>query len=884
MSTFWQDLRHGVRLAATRPGFTAVAVVTLALGIGPNTAVFSVVNSLVLSPPPYPDPDRIVSTPQIARGRADRARLSLPSTDDFQDWRRETRTLAYVALYAPDSLTLTGFGDPVRLNGARVSPALFPLLGVGPMVGRTFIDSEEQPAAAPVVLLSHTLWDQKLGRDPAIVGKPLVLDGVGRQVVGIMPARFEFPAREIEYWVPYPLAPPERGPNERRVAIVPFLARLKPGVSIEQAAAEGNTIIIRNRDSAPGGPGPDSTDPGGSAGRSAGPDGEKQRATTGGRVGGSGQGSGGHGGPPGGAERVVRQDSGGSRGGPGASRPPSGLPLQLVTLQERRSGPLRSALFVLSAAVGLVLFIACANVANLLLSRAASRSREISIRGALGASRGRLVRQMLTESAVFSLLGGILGLLFAVWVVRLLPQLGTAGVARLNEVHLDLRVLLFAALVSTITTLLFGLAPALATARRGLAESLKRRSAAGSAGLHFLGRNRARSALTITQVALALMLLVGAGLLTRSLFTLLGQHLGYRPEGALTVQIQLPRARYPLPQARTAFLDQMLAGMRTMPGVQAAGATNLMPMSQAQISVRFELPGLPVDANPNEPISASVRLVSPGFFKALGTQLLGGREFDDTDRAGGERVVIINSALAARYMAGLDPVGRQIELDGPRRIVGMVESIKPQGLDSEPAPEMYFPLTQFDELLMAEGPLAAATLVVRTSGDPLGLVGAVRAQMGRLDPQLPLFNITTLGQRVADSVAQPRFYAVVLLSFAGLALVLAAVGIYGVLSSQVAQSAREIGIRMALGAGPAHIRRSMLGHAAVLAVVGVGLGLAGAWGLSRFIASLLFGVTPFDLVTYVGAAVVLGAATLAGAYLPTRRATMVDPVVVLRCE
>jgi len=844
MSTVWHDLRHGARLAIARPGFTAIAVIALALGIGPNTAIFSVVNSLLLQPPPYEQPDRIVSTPQLAQRLADRGRMSLPSTDDFQDWRRETRTLAQLALYAPDSLTLTGFGDPYRLDGARVSPALFPLLGIRPILGRTFSDAEEQPDSAPVVVISHALWDRRLGRDPAIVGKPIVLDGVGRQVVGIMPSTFAFPTRETEYWVPLPLAPPDRNPNERRVAIVPFLARLKPGVSIEQAAAEGNMILSRNRDTGPGGPG-------GAADR---------------------------------VGRGVPQGPGPRRTEPGAAGPPSRLPLRFVTLQERRSGPMRPALVVLSAAVGLVLLIACANVANLLLSRAASRRREIAIRVALGAGRGRIIQQMLSESAVFSVLGGILGVLFAVWMVRLLPRLGAPTFAQLNEVQLDWRVLLFAVLVSMAATLLFGLAPALVAARRGLTDPMQQRTVAGAGGFGFFGRHGVRSALTITQIALALMLMVGAGLLARSLFTLVGQDLGYRPDGALAIQLQLPRARYPQPQARTAFLAQVLSGIRATPGVEAAGATNLMPMSQAQIRLSFELPGAPANASPSEPMTAGIRLVSPGLFKALGTRLLAGREFGESDQATSEPVVIINSAMAAQYMAGLDPVGRPVDVGRPRRIVGVVESMKPQGFDSEPSPELYFPLTQFDQVLMAEGPLSATTLVVRTSQDPMGIIGAVRMQVARLDAQMPLFNIATLNQRVSASVAQPRFYVIVLTLFAGLALALAAVGIYGVLTFQVAQSTREIGIRMALGAGPGHVRRVVLGHGAVLALIGVGIGLAGAWGLSRFLASLLFGITPVDAASYAGAAAVLATVAIGGIYVPARRATQVDPVVSLRYE
>ncbi|MFB3854437.1 MAG: ABC transporter permease [Vicinamibacterales bacterium] len=948
MDTFWQDLRHGIRLAASRPGFTAVAAITLALGIGPNTAIFSVVNSLLLTPPPFDEPGRIVTTAQVQAGQQRSGpRPAMPSTDDIQDWRAETRTLERIALYAPDSLTLTGYGDAMRLSGSRVSPALFPLLRVKPMVGRTFEDDEEKPGSAPVVLVSHRLWEQKLGADPAIVGKHIVLDGSPREVIGIMPADFAFPSRDAEYWVPFVLAPPERNPNERRIAVVPFIARLRPGVSVEAAASEGNAIIARNDAFYRGGvPGGESGRPSGRGGGPAGASGPAQASpgrggAEGGQSGGAARrdearpasdgettrggrgptgafGSGeagprtGSGGP--GDEQVPREAAEGGRrgvaGGAGSGRgergtPEAGnqeavggapvggggrqggvqrIPLRLVTLQERQSGQYRPALLVLTAAVGLVLLIACANVANLILSGSTMRVREFAVRAALGAGRARLIRQVLTEGAVLAALGGVIGLLFAYWAIRLLSQIGTPVLQRLEEVRLDVRVLAFAVLVSLFAAVLFGLAPALAVAGEDLVQSLKSRSGTLRARLRLGGPNALPGLLAIVQVALALMLAVGAALLARSLFTLLGRDLGYRPEGALTVQVQLPRARYPRVESRTAFFDQLLAAIRSMPGVEAAGATNMMPMSQAQIRIGFDMPGIVNRSASDEPVTAGVRLVSSDLFKALGTPLLAGRDFTDADQPTSEPVLIVNSAFVARYLPGIEAVGRQVDIDGLRRIVGVVESIRPQGLDSEPGPEMYFPLGQFGQLLMEDGPLSATTLVVRTAGDTAAIVPGIRSQVSRLDPQLPLFNVTTLSQRVADSVAQPRLMASLLGIFAGLALALAAVGIYGVLSSQVAQSTREIGIQMALGAGPRRIRHDVLRNAATLTGIGVTGGLAGAWLLTRYIRSMLFGITPFDATAFAVAAVSLGAVALLGAWLPTRRATMVDPVVALRQE
>lgn len=542
----------------------------------------------------------------------------------------------------------------------------------------------------------------------------------------------------------------------------------------------------------------------------------------------------------------------------------------------------RSALGILAAAVGFVLLIACANVANLVLARSTVRGREFAVRAALGAGRRRLVRQLLTEGAVLSVLGGVAGVILAYWAIRLLPRLGTAEVQRLAEVRLDFRVLAFAAVLSLGTTLLFGLAPALAALSGSLAQSLNQRVAAS--GSRRLPGRPLPGLLTIVQVALALVLVIGAALLTRSFFNLVSQDPGYRPEGALTVQVQLPRSRYPNPRLRAAFLDQALQSIRTIPGVEAAGATNLMPMSQAQIRISFELPGVVTESASDEPLSAGVRLVSSDLFRALGTRLVAGREFTDADGATSEPVMIVNTAFVARYLQGQDALGRQADVNGPRRIVGIVESMKPLGLDSEPMPEMYFPMSQFGQLLMEEGPLAATTLVARTGGDPTSLVPAIRSRISQLDSELPIFNVITLSQRVADSVAAERLYASLLAVFAALALVLASVGIYGVLSAQVAQSTSEIGVRIALGAGPADIRRSVVGRAAALAGIGAAVGMAGAWALSGYIESQLFSVTPFDPPAYAAAAVFLAVAGIAGAWLPARRATMVDPVVALRQE
>ena len=820
MDTFWQDIRQGARMLARNPWFTVIAVLVLALGIGPNTAIWSVVNTLLLTPPPYADPDSIVTMVQMRPGLdAGPRRVTSISTDEFQEWRSATRLLEHMALHAPNTMTLQGLEEPVRLNGASVSPALFPLLRVQPFLGQVFASEHEKSGNERVVLLSRSCWENRFGADQALLGKTIKLEGNDYIVLGVMPAGFEFPARGTEYWVPLVLSPPQRGGNERRVIVMPSIARLKPGVTPAQAAAEGNAII----------------------------------------------------------QRLRREDPEGDF----SPRPAS---LQLPTLQEQAVAPMRPALLALLGAVGFVLLIACANVTSLLLTRATDRQREIAIRAALGAGRLRLTRQLLVESTLLSLAGGAAGFLLGYWGVALLPRFGPGNIPRLEEAHVDWRILAITLGISLLTGLLFGLAPALRCTRLQLLQALKEGGVQARTGLQLFRHNKARSLLAILEYALALVLLIGAGLLMNSFLRLISQNPGYDPKGVLCLQVSLPRARYAEPEAQIAFYDLMLERIRGASGVLSAGIANLMPMSPARMQVSFDIAGQPPPANRSDTPIAGVRIVSPGFLQAMGIPLVEGRDFSEQDGPGAEPVVLVNQALARRYFNRADPVGVRLELMQSCRIVGVAGNVKPGGLDSEPQPEIYLCYRQFGRMLMTSGSTFAPNVVVRTSGDPLAMAPVIRSQVKNQDAQLALFNISTLEQRVSASVAQPRFFTILVGIFAVMALVLAMVGIYGLLSYHVAQCSREIGIRMALGADRPRVFRLVLGQGAGVAGIGIVLGLGGAWAASRLLATMLFGVKPVDVATYLGVSLLMAAVAMLAVFIPARRATAVDPIIALRQE
>ena len=815
MTTILQDVRHGIRLLVRDGAFTSVALVTLAIGIGANTAIFSVVDAVVLSPLPYASPERLV------RVREERAEMrgeggpAIITSDTLLAWRGASETLEGIAGYSQRSFTLTGRGDPVRLRGAAVSPDMFPMLGATPALGRLFESQEERPGANRVVVLSHTLWQQQFGGDRAIVGGTLLLDDEPHEVVGVMARTFSFPDRDTTLWTPLTLTVPNLRPGQVMIMAFAGIARLEPGTPIDRAAAEGQTIV----------------------------------------------------------QRIHSE-----RGGPMADRPAPTL--RLVPLQEEVIGEARSALLLMMAAVGFVLLIACANVANLLLARGATRQREMAIRAAVGAGRGRLLRHLLIENLVLSLAAGAVGVLAALWMIRALPALGPGDIPRLDAVGLNPSIVGFALALSIGTGLLFGLLPALESSRLDLNAALRDEGATGGRGFRLLGANRGRSLLAIGEIALALVLLVGAGLLAKSFMRLAQVDPGYDPDRVLTTRLALPPNRYTEPR-RLAMLDALLARLAETPGVEAAGLVTFLPLTSGEQRVILRVDGGAPPGDPSSPPAARPQVVSAGYFQAMGMRLVQGRWLTPVEDANGSPVVLVNETFARQYVPNEDPIGRQLDLgEGTQEIVGVVADVRHAGLDAEPAAEFYGSYRGQFGRFAARG----VNLAVRTVGDPLAFVPELRRAVLDLDPALPLDDVMTMDARLSGSVARPRFYALLLGLFATLALVLAAVGVYGILAYTVSQRRREIGIRMAVGARQASILALVLRQGATLTALGLVFGVLAALATTRLLRGLLFGVTPNDMTTFVVAPLVLGAIGLLACYLPARRAARVDPVLALRGE
>ena len=920
METLWQDFQYGLRMLVKKPAFTAVAVLTLALGIGANSAIFSVVNSVLLRPLPYKDPDQLVrfvmDRPPMA-GEGGPRRIPSITTDDFQEYRLQSETLEQIAIYSGHSATMTSLEEPVRLNGGRVSPAMFELLGASPLMGRVFEREEETPGNDRVVILSEMAWERYFGQDPNILNRTLILDDNPYSVVGIMPVDFEFPNPETEYWIPAAVRPAIQRQVGRIEISGSTLARLKEGVSLETAVAEANTIFARlhpvgasfdggdftrGQPAAPGGG--DSGEqasgrqrrgmrigrPSEQAGdEGSAPEGQVQRRVVRGGPGPGGEAGGGRevvtGGPGSdgrGGRQVVRggRGRGGGGGGPMAGQDPlANSTIDLIPLQEELVAPVRPALIVLLVAVGFVLLIACANVANLLLTRASGRQLEIAIRAALGAGRVRLVRQVLTESISLAVLGGALGCLLAYWGVGALKTLEPGTIPRIDEIGIDPTVLAFTLGISVLTGILFGLAPAFRISNSERMEALKEGGTYALSGFDLFRRNKTRSLLAIAEVALAVVLLIGGGLLINSFTNLASVDPGYEPENVLTFQVSLPPARYPDVVGRRGFHEQLLQRIDTMPGVEYAGAVNILPLTPNNVRMAFAMPG---EGDYQQRAVADVRVVTPEYFDAMGIQLLEGRTFTEQDREGQQRVLLVNETFARRYFPDSSPVNREFQAGptGMTWIVGIVGDVHHQGLDSEIQPEVYFPHSQ------AAGGFAnlPMTFAIRTVGDPMALVPEVRRSVLDLDSSLTVDNLRTMEDRLFSSIAGPRFYAVLLGVFAAIALVLASVGIYGVLAYSVSQRTREIGIRMALGAERRNVLRLILSQGMVLTAIGIVAGLAGAFAVTRYLESMLFGLTALDPTTFVGVTALLILTAATACYVPARRATKVDPIVALRYE
>ena len=806
MELLLQDVRYAVRLLLKRPLFATVAVVTLALGIGANTAIFSVVDAVLLTPLAYQEPDRLMMIWAInSSSNADQQPASVP---DFDDLKEQSQSFDEIAASRNQAFNLADGDEPERVGGARVSVNMFSTLAVKPMVGRDFLESEGLAGAQPVVILSHSLWQQRYGSDQNIVGRALNVDGKSYTVVGVLPKGIYYPAQDTNLYVPFI---PQQNEIVRGARFLRVVGRLKKDVSPAEARAEMETIAGRVADAYP--------------------------ATN------------------------------------------KGWGIYLVPLHEQIVGRVRPALIVLLSAVGCVLLIACTNVANLLLARAAARSSEFAIRAALGASRWQLVRQLLTESLVLSALGGVFGLLLATWGVPFLTGISASSIPRVEGIGINIRVLGFTAIVSLVTGAVFGLAPALRSSSKQLTHALRegRRGSTGSI-LH----QRLLGALVVSEIAIAMVLLVVAGLMIRSFLSISNVAPGLNPKGVITLGVGLPLSRYPGVQQQAVFYDKLVAQVRTLPGVESAASVIRLPMLGFNASTGFTVQGKPVQQG-TEP-NADYRAVTDDYFRTMGIPLLKGRDFTVRDSKDAPDAMIINDMLAERFFPGEDPVGKRIQIfpDATRwrDIVGVVGNVKLLGLDAETNPTIYVPYGQ--------NPYPAALrnvfLVARTSSDPKSLIASIRSELKSLDKDIPVSQVQTMEEVISGSLAQRRLSMSLLVVFAALAAGLSAVGIYGVMAYTVAQRTHEIGIRMALGAEQKDVIKMVMGDGAKLTLAGIGAGLAVAVGLTRFLQSLLYQVSATDTVTYASIALLLTVVALLASYMPARRAAKVDPMEALRCD
>jgi putative ABC transport system permease protein len=807
MDKLLPDIRYAFRMLLNNRAFTAVAVLALALGIGANTAIFSVVNSVLLRPLPYRDPQRLIMLWENYQQRGGPEREWF-SPADFKDFRDQAQSLENVVALLGWGPTLTGQDEPEDLQGAAVSYDTFSMLGVEPAIGRSFAADEDRAGAERVVVLSHRLWQRRFGSDPAIIGNSLILGGESYTAIGVMPRGFNSPILpDTEIWRPLTPAIAALAGCDRGCVVLRVMAKLKPGVTLDAARAETSAIAARMTEQYP----------------------ETNK----------------------------------------------GVGSTVVPLHEQLVGDVRPAMLVLLGAVALVLLIACANVANLLLARAAAREKEVAIRAALGASRARLIRQHLTESLVLALIGGAFGLLLAFWIVDALVSFAPKGTPRLEEIAIDPGVLAFTFGVALLTGLAFGLAPALLSSRTNFNSSLKeggRDSSATSRG------GRVRSALVVSEVGLALMLLVGAGLLIKSFVNLQRVDPGFNPKGVLRVDVTLPRTRYPERNQSAAFYKQLLDRVTALPGVQSAGAVSSLPLSGGGTDSGFAIEGRP-PVEPGHPQVAWYSSVTPAYFRAMGSRLLRGREFTDADSTEAAKVVVISETMAHRYFPEEDPLGKRLVFGSGkdlRGIVGVIADVKFFGLNLDARPSMYFP--------HAQSPARGMSLVVRTQGEPMQLAAAIRGQVSELDRDLAVSNVMTMEQLVGVSLAEPRFTLMLLGAFAAVAMALSAIGVYGVVSYSVTQRSHEIGVRMALGAQMRDVLKLVVGQGMALVLGGVAVGLVGAFMLTRVMESLLFGVRATDFTTFVFTSLLLAGVALGACFVPARRATKVDPMVALRYE
>ena len=810
METLLKDIRYGVRGLIKRPGFTAIALITLALGIGANTAIFSVINAVLLRPLQFKDPEQLVIVWEDASFAG--FPRNTPAPGIYFDWKNQNQSFSDMAAGAEGSFNITGDGDPERVMAFSVTENFFPLFGVQPLLGRNFLPEEDRPGANKVVMLSHSLWQSRYGGDPQIINRDITLNGAKHTVVGVMPPSFQFMEKEVRLWVPIAFEPEDM--SNRGGHYLKVVARLKPGVTQPQAQADLDAVMARVAKDFPG-------------------------ETMEGKLG------------------------------------------AIVTpMREQLVGETRSSLIVLLVAVACVLLIACANVAGLLLARAVARRREIALRVALGASRVRVVRQLLTESLLLATVAGVLGSLLAYWSFAFLQGLVPPEMALLTSLNLDTRILAFTLLISIVTGVIFGLVPALQSANLDLNDALKQSSTRTTS------TSRLRNGLIVSEVALSIVLLVGAGLLIQTLFQLFRQYAVLEPEKVLTLRTVLPREKYKEPQVRNNYYRQVLERVERMPGVVSAGYSTSVPLLWKggtsgfyPEGIKSPVPGMAYDANH--------RQVSGDYLKTMNVPLRAGRYFDNRDNEQSMPVAIINETMARQYWPGENALGRRFKIGDPdepgkqwKQIVGIVADIRQMGLDEPVKAEMYFP---YQQIIDWPG-FSPRDLVIRTTGDTSNLVSGVRQAIREVDPDQPVSNVATMAEVLGEEAAQRRMGMIMLVGFAVLALLLASLGIYGVLAYFVSQHTNEIGVRLALGATPRNILFLVLKKGMGLTLIGIAIGIAASFAFMRWMSSLLFGVKAADPLTFVAVPLLLGIVALLACAIPARRATKVDPMVALRYE
>jgi putative ABC transport system permease protein len=803
MNIFFQDIRYGLRMLGKNPGFTFVAVLTLALGIGATSIMFSFANGMLLCSLPYKDSDRLVIVDENSQKRGVTSMgVSYPN---FLDWREQNQVFSGIASYLSGNFTITGGGEPEQLTGTWMSYDTFEVLGISPLLGRSFTAEEDRPEHDNVVILSHGLWQRRFGADPSILGQTIILNSRSRTVIGVMPPDFKFPDTS-ELWAPLALTTESWTRNDHGLSAV---ARLNPGVTLNQAQENLNAVALRIEELNP----------------------------------------------------VTNE----------------GMGVTLISLHEGLVSDYRIALVILMGVVGLVLAVACANVANLLLARASGRHKEMAIRTSLGASRWRIFRQLLTESFMLGIMGGAAGLLLAFWGVDLLLAAIPIEFPFWMKFQMDTRIIAFTTGISLLTGLVFGTAPALHALRVDLNETLKE----GGRGLASASRNRLRRILVIVEVALSLILLIGAGLMIRSFMHLMDVNPGLNPENVLTVRLGLPGLKYNTPEKRHAFFKELTERVGALPGVQSSGAISGLPLSGNNWGRSLTVEGFPVLSVGQAP-SINHCVVTPNYFQTMGIPMVAGRDFTDADSSNGLKVTIIDERLAREYWPNESAIGKRVRFGPPEAnepwhtVVGVVGEVKHQSLILTQRRSVYLPHAQVA--------IGGMSVVLHTSTNPESLIAAIRSQVKEMDADLPVTNVRTMKEVISRSVWQSRFFTILFGIFAAIALLLASVGIYGVMAYSVSQRTQEIGIRLALGAQKRDVMKMVVRQGMTLSLVGTAVGLAGALALTRLMESLLFEISTTDPLTFTGLALTLMAVSLAACWIPARRATKVDPIVALRYE